>query len=58
MANNWEEEEQKRDEMSHMSSEDWTNVVGRSSVPFVRNQANTGNGLPEAEQSSRVPRLL
>jgi hypothetical protein len=41
-----------------MSSEDWTIVDGRSSLPFVRNQVNTGVGVPIAEQSSLVPKLL
>ncbi len=41
-----------------MNSEDWTNVDGRSSLPFVRNQVNTGGGVPIAEQSSFVPKLL
>jgi hypothetical protein len=57
MTNNWEKEE-KHDKMSHMSSEDWTNVDGRSSLPFVRNQVNTGSGVPAAEQSSLIPKLL
>ena len=47
-----------RDKISHMSSEDRTIVDGRSSLPFVRNQVNTGDGIPTAEQSSRVPKLL
>jgi len=44
--------------MTHMNSEDWTIVDGRSSLAFVRNHVITGNGLPFARQSSRVPRLL
>jgi hypothetical protein len=57
MGNNWEEEK-KHDKISHMSSEDWTIVDGRSSLLFVRNQVNTGAGVPIAEQSSLVPKLL
>ncbi len=57
MVNNWEGEK-KHDKISHMRSEDWTIVDGRSSLPFVRNQVNTGDGVPIAEQSSLVPKLL
>lgn len=46
------------DKMAHMSSEVWTIVDGRSSLPFVRNHVNTGAGVPVAEQSSRRPKLL
>ena len=58
MANNWEVKAKEDDKMSYISSEDWTNVNAWSSLPFERNQVNTGFGLPLAEQSNRVPRLL
>ena len=41
-----------------MRSEDSTNVDGRLSLPLVRNQVNTGGGVPTAVQSSLVPKLL
>lgn len=50
--------QQKDDKMSHIHSEDWTNVNARSSLPFERNHVNKGFGVPFAEQSNLVPRLL